>query len=629
MRSNNVRSVYFAVLNQSYTQDFARWRLAERVHPDLVVIHQHLCPRALFRRKARRDLLQRDQRVRVSAYCRKGIPKIRSDKVRRGNAATDFVIPAKTGLRARMPFQRRPQIPFERAFVVLRHSQTQRIHHPDQFLGLGIAGPRVNVEKPLGRRILSRFHQVARFFHIGARRRGETQEHDKRVCTRGVQAVYKLCTRCVRPVHTAVFLLFGGAQLALAQGISADDYIPADPDQARIGQLLFYDKILSGNRNISCGTCHHHDFAGTDGLSLGIGEGGSGVGPDRTPGTGPDMIRKRIPRNAPSLWNLGHNSIEVLFHDGRLTASDIYGNGFDSPAEEWLPQGLDNLLAAQALFPMVAQFEMMGNLGENDVVGAVHNRIDRGWPIIAQRVRTIPAYGEMFVQAFDHIEKPEDVTIVEIANALAAFISSEWQSYDSPYDAWLTGTPLADDAERGRQLFFNNRCASCHAGPLFTDQSFHALGLPAFGPGRTRRWDPMPRDLGRMAETDRIEDAYRFRTPSLRNVALTAPYGHNGAYPTLAQMIRHHADPAAARAGWTPQTAALPDVPWLAAGDFAIGQDSAEMTRQAARFDIQPMMLSEADIADLVAFLNALTGESADIRPLGRPDQVPSGLPVD
>ena len=417
--------------------------------------------------------------------------------------------------------------------------------------------------------------------------------------------------------------------MATAQVITSDDYIPVDPDQARIGQLLFYDKILSGNRNISCGTCHHHDHAGADGLSLGIGEGGVGVGPERSPGTGADRIRKRIPRNAPSLWNLGHNSVEVLFHDGRLPASDIYGNGFDSPAEEWLPQGLDNLLAAQALFPMAAQFEMAGNLGENDVIGAGNNRIDRGWPIIAKRVRTIPEYGQMFVQAFDHIEEPGDVTIVEIGNALGAFIASEWQSHDSPYDQWLTGTPLPEDAERGRQLFFNNRCASCHAGPLFTDQQFHALGLPAFGPGRTRRWDQISRDVGRMAETNLLEDAYKFRTPSLRNVALTAPYGHNGAYPTLDAMIRHHANPTAASAAWTPETANLPDVPWLATVDFAIREDRREMARQAAVNDLRPMTLSDADIADLVAFLHALTGATADKQPLGRPASVPSGLSVD
>ena len=415
----------------------------------------------------------------------------------------------------------------------------------------------------------------------------------------------------------------------MAQGISADDYIPTDPVQARIGQLLFYDKILSGNKNISCGTCHHHDHAGGDGLSLGIGEGGVGVGPERTAGTGPDAIRKRIPRNAPSLWNLGHKDIEVLFHDGRLTRSDIYGNGFDSPAEEWLPQGLDNLVAAQALFPMVAQFEMAGNPRENEIAGATHDRIDIAWPIIAKRVRTIPEYGKMFVQAFDHIEEPGDVSIVEIGNALGAFIISEWQSYDSPYDRWLTGTPLAADAERGRQLFFNNRCASCHTGDLFTDQGFHALGLPAFGPGRTRQWDQISRDVGRMAETNLLEDAYKFRTPSLRNVALTAPYGHNGAYPTLADMIRHHADPHGARDTWTPPLANLPQAPWLAAADFAIQQDSGELARQAAAIDMRPIVLSDADIQDLVAFLHALTGETVDTRPLGRPATVPSGLPVD
>ena len=112
----------------------------------------------------------------------------------------------------------------------------------------------------------------------------------------------------------------------------------------------------------------------------------------------------------------------TLFHDGRVSISDRYGNGFDSPAEEWLPAGLDNLLAAQALFPMVSQFEMAGNAGENEVTGAVHDRIDHGWPIIAKRVRTIPEYGDMFVAAFDHISRPEDVTIVEIANAIGVSV---------------------------------------------------------------------------------------------------------------------------------------------------------------------------------------------------------------
>lgn len=415
-----------------------------------------------------------------------------------------------------------------------------------------------------------------------------------------------------------------------AAQIATDDYIPADPLQAQLGQLLFYDKILSGNKNISCGTCHHHDLAGGDGLSLGIGEGGSGVGHERTPGTGDDRIVKRIPRNAPSLWNLGHKDVHTLFHDGRLMIADTYGNGFNSPAEEWLPQGLDNIVAAQALFPMTSQFEMAGNPRENEVAGAIHDRISTAWPILAKRVRTIPEYGNLFVQAFDHIDEASDVTIVEIGNALGAFITSEWRSFDSPYDAWLQGAPLPDAAERGRQIFFTSaRCAACHAGPLFTDQDFHALGLPAFGPGRTRPWDPMPRDVGRMGKTNLIEDAYKFRTPSLRNVALTAPYGHNGAFPTLRAMIAHHADPVASLSTWTRDMAALPDVPWLADVDFAIQHDRTEMARQTTTAVETEFSLSERDISDLEAFLHALTGDTALQRPLGRPDTVPSGLSVD
>ncbi|WP_368188296.1 cytochrome-c peroxidase [Aestuariibius sp. HNIBRBA575] len=411
-----------------------------------------------------------------------------------------------------------------------------------------------------------------------------------------------------------------------ADPILPTDFLNADPAQAQLGQLLFYDKILSGNRNISCATCHHHDLASGDGLSLGIGEGGVGLGPDRVAG---DII-KRVPRNAPALWNLGHRDVDVLFHDGRLEVSDIYGNGFNSPAQEWLPQGLDNILAAQALFPLVAQFEMAGNLGENDVVGALHDRIDAPWPILAKRVRIIPEYGALFVDAFDHIDSPDQITIVEIANAIAAFEITEWQSFDSPYDAYLAGTPLPEAAERGRQIFFGaGACSSCHSGPLFSDQDFHALSLPAFGPGRTRVHDPIPRDVGRMGKTNLLQDAYRFRTPSLRNVALTAPYGHNGAFATLDAMIRHHLDPLTSRDNWPHDQAQLPLAPWLEPIDFAIQSDEMEMERQRNHLDITPLTLTDQDIDDLVAFLQALTGETALYRPLGAPESVPSGLPVD
>jgi len=413
--------------------------------------------------------------------------------------------------------------------------------------------------------------------------------------------------------------------------ISINDFHEFDAKKAKIGQLLFYDKILSGNRNISCGTCHHHDLGGSDGLSLGIGEGGEGLGKNRTGGSGNDRIKKRIPRNSPGLWNLGHKDIKVLFHDGRLEVSELYGNGFNSPAEEWLPDGLETILAAQALFPLVAQFEMAGNPKENDIAGAIHDRIDAAWPIIAKRVRTIPEYGAMFVDAFDTVQTPEDVTIVDVANSLAAFMGTEWQSLDSPFDQWLAGKgELSRDAHAGMDVFFGKgNCASCHSGPLFTDQKFHALLLPAFGPGRTRAFDPIPRDVGRMGETDKLDDAYRFRTPSLRNVALTAPYGHNGAFPTLYSVIDYHTDPRKHLKLWSRDQAQLPPVPWLADIDFVVTADIREMTRQRATLDLRPIPLSSAEIQQLVVFLQNLTGVSSGSPPLGKPNSVPSGLPVD
>ncbi len=407
------------------------------------------------------------------------------------------------------------------------------------------------------------------------------------------------------------------------------DFIKFDADQAALGQLLFYDKILSGNRNIACSTCHHPKLGTSDGLSLGIGEGGVGLGPERTAGTGADRIRKRIPRNAPGLWNLAAHDVQILFHDGRLSVSDRYGNGFDSPAEEWLPTGLNSVLAAQALFPLVAQFEMAGNPRENEIAGAVHDRIDAAWPILAKRVRIIPEYGAKFVAAFDHIQAPEDVTIVDIANALAAFMGAEWQSYDSPFDAYLQGQPDAlNDAQlAGLALFYGKaQCSTCHSGPLLSDQKFHALALPQFGPGRTRPFDPMPRDVGRMGKSDDLADAYRFRTPMLRNVALTSPYGHNGAYPTLEGIIRHHVD---ATPNWTPDMANLPRAEWLASVDFAARQNRLESIKHARHRDTVPIPLADQEVADLVSFLNSLTGTSIDNPPFGVPSAVPSGLPLD
>ncbi|MCY0151234.1 hypothetical protein OEG86_02000 [Hoeflea alexandrii] len=176
-------------------------------------------------------------------------------------------------------------------------------------------------------------------------------------------------------------------------------------------------------------------------------------------------------------------------------------------------------------------------------------------------MRGIPAYLELFRGADASIAAAGDLSIVHIANALGDFMNSEWRSTDSAFDRSLAGdgSAMSPPARAGMELFFGKAgCASCHSGPLLSDQGFHALALPHFGPGRTRRFDPYVRDVGRMAESDRLEDAYRFRTPMLRNVALTGPWGHNGAYATLEGIVRHHLDPIASLEAWTPDMVLLP-----------------------------------------------------------------------
>ncbi len=442
-------------------------------------------------------------------------------------------------------------------------------------------------------------------------------------------AFTKPLMRLFSAASLAVFALSSGAE---AESLTAEEFVAFDTSQARLGQLLFYDKLLSGNLNISCATCHHHDLHGADGLSLGIGEGGFGLGAERRSGTiGTTRIGHRIPRNAPALWNAGFAEMQNLFHDGRVAVNPDHPSGFDTPAGDLTPVGLNSILAAQALFPMSSAAEMAGGPEDNELGAAFADRIDKGWSLVAQRVREKPAYETAFLLAFPHVKDADDITIVEIVNSLAAFIGTEWQSFDSPYDNYVNhGTPLDPLAERGRELFFGDAgCVSCHNGPMFSDQDFHAVGLPQFGPGRPFDGDTLPRDLGRMETTRDPADAYRFRTPSLRNVALTGPYGHNGAYTDLRDMIRHMCDPVTMRANWTPGMARLPDVPWLTEEDFTLILHSEEQHRQATTLDLTPVDMVEGDIDALEAFLHSLTGETALQRPLGRPGWVPSGLPVD
>lgn len=419
---------------------------------------------------------------------------------------------------------------------------------------------------------------------------------------------------------------------ALPQPVGADAFRPFDPKRAALGRLLFYDKVLSGNRNISCGTCHDHALASGDALSLGIGEGGIGVGPTRRLPADLSKPRERMARNSMPMFNLGHRDVHTLLNDGRVSDDDIYGAGFNSPAEEWLPPGLQSALAAQAILPMTVPVEMAGDPEESEFGAARNQRIDFVWPLVIERVMGVPAYIGMFADAYDDVEGEDDVTIAHIANAIDDFINSEWRSYWSPFDRYLAGDAgaLTPVQKQGLDLFYGKaNCASCHAGPLFSDQQFYALAIPPFGPGRVRDFDPHVRDIGRMAESDLIEDAYRFRTPFLRNVARTGPWGHNGAYATLEGIVRHHLDPLGALAAWDRTQVVMPKDAVYEPTDFAIWSDKLEMARYRSRVDIKPVALDDDEVRALVAFLDALTDEKGIAGRLGKPESVPSGLPLD
>ncbi|PWQ94317.1 cytochrome-c peroxidase [Leucothrix pacifica] len=420
--------------------------------------------------------------------------------------------------------------------------------------------------------------------------------------------------------------------IQLPQPLKDDDYHEVSLEAARLGQLLFYDKILSGNQNIACSTCHHHDLASADGLSLGIGEGGIGLGTERTVGIGPSKVKRRVPRNASALFNLGAKEFTHLFHDGRVSIDPIFPSGFNTPAEEFLPKGLNNLLAAQALFPVTSPVEMAGERNENQIAGATRRRPDYVWAILLKRLQAIAAYEPLFKAAYPEIKASPDITIVHVGNALADFMAHEWRSDESPFDHYLRGDPsaLSDKQKQGMELFYGKaNCSSCHSGALQTDHGFHALMLPGFGPGRTRRFEFIARDQGRINETDRLEDAYRFRTPSLRNVTATAPYGHNGAYATLEGIIRHHLNPVESLAQYQADQLVMPKDPYLVKTDFIIQQDKREMARLKRQNDINLPPLSDSEIDLLIEFLGALTDQKALYGRLKAPAEVPSGIAVD
>lgn len=457
--------------------------------------------------------------------------------------------------------------------------------------------------------------------------------------------------------------------------VDADYQENGNPAAAKVelGQMLFFDKILSGNRNVSCASCHHPDVATTDGLPLGFGEGASGLGTERHPGlTMGTAVLGRVPRNSPALFNLGAREFTVLFHDGRveLDTEGYYEGGFITPAKWKLPTGLETTLSAQAMFPVASLVEMTGHRGENTIADAVwlNNVSGPGgvWEQLAERLVAIPEYVEMFKAAYPgEIQTADDIRYVHAANAIATFEGKAFRADDSPFDRFLRGDDesLTPAQKRGLQLFYGEAgCAACHSGKFQTDHEFHAIAMPQIGPGKDDGRDSgfwrasglraFVEDFGRGRVTWRPEDEFRFRTPSLRNVELTAPYGHSGAYATLEGIVRHHLDPVASLEAYSIDDDYLPLLEsaielvgsgsrvapqWLSEERLAAIQlrdtwvhRTPELRGKiAAANELEPTNLSDEQVDDLLAFLDALTDPASRDLSDTVPDRVPSGLPVD
>ena len=397
-----------------------------------------------------------------------------------------------------------------------------------------------------------------------------------------------------------------------------------------LGRALFFDPVLSGPRDVACATCHLLGRGTSDGLPASHGTGAIGLGDRRQISAG----RPRQPRNALDLWNRDHNSVRRMFWDGRLEVINPENPVFLSPWGSQLPPGFENLMAVQASLPLAREEEMLGRAEDfsapglppdhrelsNDVAAAARGlkggaRLAAVSDAVLRRLLgtsdTSPRawqieYRELFAQAFPDTAI-SDISIVHLGNALSHFEEQAFATRDSPWDRYLAGREdaISPNAKRGAFLFLGRaRCALCHTPPLFSDFEFHSIGVP-----RTHGMDV---DSGRADVTRSPADAHRFRTPPLRNVARTPPYFHNGSETTLDGAIAQHLDP------------------YRSAGRY---HESGEYMMTPAEIDaISPwldpsrVLLSEAEVVSIVAFLRTLSSSDPDPR-IVVPLAVPSGLP--
>ena len=316
---------------------------------------------------------------------------------------------------------------------------------------------------------------------------------------------------------------------------------PSTTEKVELGRLLYFDPLLSGDDTVSCAHCHHPDLGFSDNRGLSMGKGGHGLGPSRRGGA---LLR----RGSPTVWNAAYNHLQ--FWDGR--AKDL---------EE------------QAGKPIMDPSEMAEEP-----------------PRLVAQLQEIPEYVELFETAFPQQDDP--VTFENVTFAIGAF-ERTLVSHDSPFDRYARGDrdALTDAERRGLNVFrsLKTRCFECHNVPTFNNPDFKVVGVPET-PGLDTH------DLGRAEIEGGTPYERAFKVPTLRNVAITAPYMHNGSFDTLAQVIEFYSG----------------------GGGAGVGMELPNLDDK-----IRPFTLSDQEKDDLIAFLHALTDESNKPE---IPQTVPSGL---
>lgn len=325
----------------------------------------------------------------------------------------------------------------------------------------------------------------------------------------------------------------GYVWLALPDQAPAPADNPTTPAKVALGERLFFDPTLSLNGAFSCASCHDPRLAGADG---------------RPGSVGITAVAGR--RNAPTVWNTAFQS--VLFWDGRAAS-----------------------LEEQATGPMVNPEEM-------------------GMPsleAVEQAVRANPAYGEAFANAFG---PGAVITIDRIAQAIAAY-ERTLITPDTPYDRFVRGddTALTPAQRRGMALFQSVGCVTCHSGPNFSGASIFAGRSPyRLFPANASPYDQRYRLVDDKGRAGAHAERGVWRIPSLRNVALSGPYFHNGAVADLAEAVRVMAT--------VQLNAVLTD-------DVRLGRMEEWSPESGTLAVYGRRRLGGQDIDDIVAFLNALT----------------------